>query len=131
MTLSHRLAVAAMAIILSTTAVWADGQLTVKTPDHDFGTIREADGPVSYKFTVENTGDKPLVILSAKAQCGCTTPVVPKQPIKPGETATISVTYNPAGRPGEFKKTIRVKAKPGQATLTITGTVVPKNTPAR
>lgn len=97
---------------------------------HDFGTIYESDGPVSCEFTFTNTGDEPLVIISANASCGCTRPEFPKKPIQPGKSEKIKVTYLPAGRPGEFNKTIRVRTsakRPKSISLKISGVVIPKN----
>jgi hypothetical protein len=98
------------------------------TKTHDFGTIQEAKGQVSYEFEFENSGDKPLVIVSATASCGCTKPVYPTDPIKPGKKGKLKVTYNPSGRPGEFNKTIKVRTnapKSKRVSLKITGTVIP------
>ena len=95
---------------------------------HDFGIIAENGGPVSHEFEFTNTGDKPLVIISATASCGCTRPKYPQQPVKPGQKAKIKVTYLPAGRPGEFSKTVKVKTnapKQKRVNLKITGTVTP------
>ena len=75
--------------------------ITFDEKSHDFGTIKEADGPVSYSFKFENTGDEPLVIINVNASCGCTRPDYPKEPIRPGKKGEIKVTYNPAGRPGQ------------------------------
>ena len=65
--------------------------------------------------------------ISATAACGCTKPKVPKQPVAPGDTAVVVVSYDPYGRPGEFNKTVTVKtnAKPSKLKLRITGTVIP------
>lgn len=120
--------------IMTAAASWAAGpNLVVSDKTHNFGTIREADGPVTCEFVMRNDGDKPLIIMSAKAQCGCTTPKIPKQPIRPGESATLTVTYDPAGRPGEFDKTIRVRTNQKQKNviLKIKGTVLPKSTPKK
>ncbi len=97
---------------------------------HDFGTIKEADGPVSYEFEFKNTGNSPLVIVSASASCGCTRPEYPKEPVKPGKSGKIKVTYNPAGRPGEFDRSIKLKTnvKGKRYVLKITGVTIPKDT---
>ena len=60
---------------------------TPLSPSHNFGNIAEKGGRVSCEFKVVNTGDKPLVFISATAACGCTKPKVPKQPVAPGDTA--------------------------------------------
>lgn len=95
----------------------------------DFGTIREADGSVSHTFEFTNTGSEPLIIIDASASCGCTRPEFPKEPIKPGGKGKIKVIYNPAGRPGEFNRKVKIRtnAKGGKrVTLKITGTVIPR-----
>ena len=93
--------------------------------EHDFRTTKEADGSVTHTFVIKNTGDAPLVITRVVASCGCTTPQFSKEPIAPGQTSKIDVTYNPAGRPGQFVKTIAVysNGKDGTFTLRIKGVV--------
>lgn len=95
---------------------------------HDFGTINEADGKVTTVFEFTNTGMAPLVVNRVRASCGCTTPNWTKTPIEPGQKGTISVTYNPAGRPGRFTKTITVSsnATESDTRLIIRGEVTPK-----
>lgn len=95
---------------------------------YDFGDIKEADGPVSHTFTVINIGELPLVISRVVASCGCTTPSWTKEPIAPGKTGDIKVTYDPSGRPNRFMKTVNVysNGKTGSYVLTIRGNVIPK-----
>lgn len=95
---------------------------------HDFGKINEADGKVTTVFEFKNTGMEPLVISKVRASCGCTSPNWTKTPIAPGQTGTVSATYNPAGRPGKFTKTITVSsnASEPETRLTIKGEVIPK-----
>ena len=92
---------------------------------HDFGDIKESDGPVSHSFTVLNNGELPLVITRVIATCGCTTPEWTKEPIAPGKTGEIKATYDTNGRPGPFIKTISVDSngKTGNYVLTIKGDV--------
>lgn len=79
--------------------------------EHDFGTIKK-EVPVSKTFTIKNTGDNPLVINDAKASCGCTVPKKPEEPIAPGETGELEVTFtskpNQAGK--SINKTVTVSA---------------------
>lgn len=92
---------------------------------HSFGTFDEADGPVTTLFRVVNDGDAPLSLLAVRATCGCTTPTYSRQPIAPGDTGQVAVTYHPAGRPGRFRKSVRVttNATPADTALTISGLV--------
>lgn len=73
---------------------------------YDFGTI-EKGTPVSHEFKFTNTGDSPLVITNVKASCGCTATDYPKNAVQPGESASITATYN-AKASGSFTKTITV-----------------------
>lgn len=95
---------------------------------YNFGNVREDGGPVSYEFQFENAGNGNLVIINATAECGCTIPEFPKEPIGPGKKGKIKVTYNPLGRPGGFDKVVTVKTngKPGKVHLKVRGTVIPK-----
>jgi len=72
----------------------------------DFGTINEADGKVSHIFEFKNVGGMPLVVLNAKATCGCTVPEWTKTPVEQGKSGTIEVKFNPSRRSGNFEKTI-------------------------
>lgn len=101
--------------------------MTFEEKIHDFGTIKEVDGPVSYSFEFTNTGNEPLVIINVNASCGCTRPEYSKEPIRPGKKGKIKVTYNPAGRPGEFDKEVKIRTNGNKRPiLRITGVVVPK-----
>ena len=76
--------------------------------EHDFGEIDENGGSVSYTFEFLNEGSSPLVILSVKPSCGCTTPNWSKDPIGPGNKGFIVAQYDPKGRPGVFRKSLAV-----------------------
>ena len=95
---------------------------------YDFGNIKEDGGPVTHEFQFTNEGKEPLLIKSARAECGCTKPVYPTNEIAPGAGDVIKVTYNPIGRPGGFTKvvTVRTTGNPGKVNLKIRGIVLPK-----
>jgi hypothetical protein len=110
-------------------AVQAGSTISFQSKSHDFGTLSEEDGSASCEFSFTNKGDASLIIYKAIASCGCTTPVFSKEPIAPGATSTIKVTYNTVGRPGAFHKTITVYTNDADApnvVLIVQGTVVPK-----
>lgn len=102
--------------------------ITFSKTTHDFGKINEADGRVTTIFEFTNNGMMPLVLSNVKASCGCTTPKWTHEPIEPGTTGQITVTYNPNGRPGRFQKTITVTSNASEPTtkLYIKGEVIPK-----
>ena len=93
---------------------------------YDFGAFAEEDGDVACKFPVVNVGDEPLAIISARATCGCTTPTYPTESIAPGDTAYVTVVYNPEYRPGKFSKYVHIEtnAQPPKMKLEIKGTVI-------
>ena len=117
-----------MAILLATGMASAQKKAVIAADEtsHDFGQIKEADGKVSGTFVVKNTGDAPLAITRVIASCGCTTPEWTKEPIAPGASGNIKITYDPKGRPGPFSKTISVysNGKTGSFILTIRGEVI-------
>ncbi|MCX6295262.1 MAG: DUF1573 domain-containing protein [Bacteroidetes bacterium] len=96
----------------------------------DYGTIEHnADGNREFKFT--NVGKEPLIISNAVGSCGCTTPVWPKEPIKPGASGVIKVHYA-TDRVGQFEKTVTLtsNADTPSKVLKIKGVVKPDATPA-
>ena len=116
------------AMLLSITAMAQQPVITFNETTHDFGKINEADGRVTTIFEFKNEGMIPLVLTNVKASCGCTTPKWTREPIEPGATGEITVTYNPNGRPGRFQKTVTVTSNASEATLRlyIKGEVIPK-----
>ncbi len=98
---------------------------------HNFGTFSESNPVVSHTFTFTNVGTAPLVIHQAVASCGCTVPEYSQEPIQPGGTGTIKVTYNGSGRyPGHFKKsvTVRTNAETELLRIYIEGDMTEKET---
>lgn len=83
-----------------------DGKVSIDRTIHDFGDILEADGPQKCVFTVKNISNEPLVIHRVVSSCGCTEPDWSKEPIRPGSTGTITVTYKNDSGPYPFDKSI-------------------------
>lgn len=114
-----------MIALFSVATVFAQkSPLEFKETKHSFGKIKQ-HVPVTHVFSFKNTSAKPVVIESAVAGCGCTTPEYPKGAIAKGATGNIKVTYN-AEAPDTFTKQVTVKianvAEP--VVLTIDGQVV-------
>jgi len=93
---------------------------------HDYGTIVQGgDGTCEFKFT--NTGKEPLILSKPTSSCGCTVPTWPQEPILPGKSDAIKVTYN-TNNIGPINKNVTVtsNAKTSRVVLSIKGTVVAK-----
>lgn len=103
-------------------------KIVFKKEVHDFGKIEENGGTVTHKFEFTNAGGSPLVINEVKASCGCTTPGWTRKPVMPGKKGYVSVTFNPANRPGDFNKSIVVRTNGVKniTVLRIKGTVQKK-----
>lgn len=98
-------------------------EITFENEVIDYGTIEHnADGNREFKF--KNTGKEPLIITNCAGSCGCTVPTWPKEPIRPGQSATIKVKYA-TDRVGAFEKTVTVtsNAKSASKVLKIKGVV--------
>ena len=92
----------------------------------DFGDLKQGS-PETATFTLTNEGKEPLVIATAKASCGCTNLTYAKDPILPGKSTAISVTYNAAAA-GSFLKTVTITTNADEqpVVLQIKGVVQPK-----
>ena len=118
-----------MALLLTTGFSMAQDQqraiISAENAMHDFGVIKESAGKVTHVFVIKNDGTMPLVMTRVIASCGCSTPEWTKEPIAPGKTGQVKVTFNPEGRPGPFAKTISVysNGRSGSFVLTIRGEV--------
>ena len=95
---------------------------------YDFGKIKQ-NVPVNHDFVFTNMSPNPIVIESAVASCGCTTPVKPEGAVPKGKENKINAGFN-AANPGPFNKTITVKVAGIDAPvqLRITGEVVTADT---
>ncbi len=101
-----------------------DEVIKMNTETHDFGKIKQGE-PVTFVFEIKNISDKPVVVESTSASCGCTTPEKPTEPIMPGTIGKVKVVYNAASA-GVFTKDVFIKLAgiDAQKIVHITGEVV-------
>jgi hypothetical protein len=90
----------------------------------DFGRIGQGE-IVEHIFKFTNVGKSDLVILDAKATCGCTVADYPKTPIKPGKEGEVSVKFDSEGKKGMNNKSVTITAntQPNTKVLTIKANV--------
>jgi hypothetical protein len=95
--------------------------------EYDFGNIIEGES-VTHVFTFTNTGKNDLIIANAVGSCGCTVPVYPKTPVKPGETDSVKVTFNSTGKSGDQNKSVTITCNTSShiERLLMKGNVKPK-----
>lgn len=116
--------IAVLALVGMTTAsVENAGRFAWDQTSIDLGEI-EKNSFQEAEFRFTNVGDAPLLIIEAKASCGCTVADFPKEAIGIGEQAAISVRYDAKGV-GVFHKTVKIKANTQEdwIVLTLKGSV--------
>jgi len=98
--------------------------LEFETETHDFGSITEGE-KIQYAFKFKNVGTGDLVIRSANGSCGCTVPEWPHEPVPPGATGVINITFDSKGKNGMQHKTVTLISNtvPSTKVLNITGEV--------
>jgi len=78
----------------------------------------------------KNVGKEPLIFTKVKASCSCTVPEWPKDPILPGKSSVLKVSFNTAGKSGPFSKTVYIysnaKSEKDAYEVYIKGSVTPK-----
>ena len=85
----------------------AEDVVKFKELSYDFGKIKQ-NSPVTHDFVFTNASDNPVIIESAIASCGCTTPTKPEGAIQKGKDDKITAGFN-AANAGPFNKSITVK----------------------
>ncbi|MFT4094072.1 MAG: DUF1573 domain-containing protein [Niabella sp.] len=60
---------------------------------YDIGKIPQGE-PYTFYMEFTNQTKKPLVVKSVMAGCGCTVPEKPNEPVMPGKTGKIKVSYS-------------------------------------
>lgn len=100
--------------------------------NYDFGNV-EYGGTCEVEFRFTNTGNEPLIIQKPKTSCGCTASSWPKEPILPGASESIKVTYKTTTKVGNFSKSVTVTSNAvvnNTVILRIKGAILPQPTEA-
>jgi hypothetical protein len=80
-------------------------QLSLQAAEFDFGNI-PANATTEKLIAITNTGKKELELKSVQPNCTCITASAEKTSLKPGETGTIRISFNPSDRKGTQNKAI-------------------------
>ncbi len=86
---------------------WLRQAIPTEMRSHDFGTVARAAN-TEHRFTIKNVHQTDMHIRSVRASCGCTTPIIENQWIKPGETGTILARFNTGTFTGQKAATLTV-----------------------
>ena len=120
-----------LSVLTAGVAQAADHELEFAELTYDFGTVKSDNGPVTHEYVFTNKAETPVTIMSASASCGCTRPKYSNEPVKPGKTGKITVSFLPKGQKGYISKNVKVRyraagEKMRSITIKITGNVVPE-----
>lgn len=105
--LGFLLTLVALMAVSAVQAQVASPVITFTENSIDFGDLAQGD-KVSHTFKLKNTGVAPLIISNVAATCGCTVPSWPKEPIAPGQSAEIQVSFNSTGKVGKQNSIVRI-----------------------
>lgn len=102
-------------------------RITFEESEHAFGDIYQGDR-VTHTFTYENTGTESLILSGVKTTCGCTATNWDREPLAPGETASITVNFNSTGKMGMQNKVVTITSNATNSTerIKITANVLKK-----
>lgn len=84
-------------LVMSFLTFAQEAKFSVDKPTHKFPKTKEGV-MLEHNFRVTNTGTIPLIISEYKVACECTKLVLPKNPIAPGETVSLKVTFDTKGK---------------------------------
>jgi hypothetical protein len=85
---------------------------------HDFGTVRISKKNPAV-FTITNIGDKPLIISSVSASCGCANVTWDRQPIASGKSTAVQSEIT-LSEVGSFSKNLVVYCNANESPIILT-----------
>ena len=98
----------------------AQPSLVLDTQPYDFGKVAP-DALLRHTFALSNGGTEPLVLGRVSTSCGCTTGLLGKDTLEPGESTELAVTFNTAGLRGRSRKTVQIASNdPANPVQTLT-----------
>ncbi|MCR4314290.1 MAG: DUF1573 domain-containing protein [Candidatus Uhrbacteria bacterium] len=109
----------------------APAQIGASPASVNFGDVDQGGGPVTTTVEIRNDGGKPLNIFRVSTSCGCTTAQMDAEPIEPGASRSLTITFDPMVHPDENGSITRVvyiqSSDPQQPELVIDviGNVIP------
>ena len=98
--------------LVAQTTVFCFGQsasniIPTEQRSHNFGDVTKAS-KIEHRFVLRNPYQSEMRIGAVRASCGCTTPILESQVVKPGESTTLIAHFNTDRFTGEKKATLTV-----------------------
>lgn len=102
----------------TTTNTQDQGLIEFEESVFDFGKVKEG-AVVDHVFKFKNAGKAPVILSQVSASCGCTTPGFTKEPVLPGQTGEIKVSFNSLGQAGTQQKIVTVSSNAENRVTTV------------
>lgn len=107
-------------------------KIQIETVEYDFGDISQQKA--EKVLWVKNAGRQTLEIKRVSTSCGCTTASIDKTSIAAGESANLTITFDPnlMGEIGPVEKVVYIRSNDPtneEATITVKMNVVPEKEP--
>ncbi len=80
-----------------------DAKVKVEETHFDYGRMALGDS-MSHDFVFTNVGTVPLLLAKGPIQCKCTMPTVGSEPVAPGQSVKISLSWTPVEASKDFQK---------------------------
>jgi hypothetical protein len=88
-------------------------RLELSSTEWDFG-VKWYGEPCSTEITIANAGDALLKILNVRSSCGCTVAKPKKRELAPGESDTMSLSYNTKRNKQQVSQTVTLETNDPQ-----------------
>lgn len=86
---------------------WLRQAIPLESRTHDFGTVARA-AKTEHRFLIKNNSQTDIHLRSIRASCGCTTPIIETEWIKPGETGSVLARFNTGTFTGSKSATLTI-----------------------
>ncbi len=86
---------------------WLRAAIPPESRMHDFGTVARAAN-TEHRFVIKNNHGSDMHISSIRTSCGCTTPIIETEWIKPGQAGSILARFNTGTFTGKKSATLTV-----------------------
>lgn len=83
--------------VMSSALTYSQAEFSFKKTSIKLPKTKEGE-VLKFQYDFVNKGNQPLVITEIKVQCSCTKFEFPKEPILPGKSGTIYVTFDTKGK---------------------------------
>ena len=103
-----------LALFMALPGLAAQRSLTFDSYEWDFGSVRAEQGAVCHTFSVTNTGKEAVRIGRSVPSCDCIRAHYSTDPIQPGQTAQVMVTFDPNSTEGRAYRSVELLDEQGR-----------------